>query len=78
MDQLLRWQAITDLIALTAAIYLALLWARPTRALRIVLLLPALDAGSLGARHFEMIITSWVLGPLVHLSLAGAKPGTEK
>ncbi len=61
MHQLLRWQAIVDLLALTAAIYLALLWARRARALRIVLLLLALHAGSLLARHFEVIITSWVL-----------------
>ncbi|HTS50070.1 MAG TPA: diadenylate cyclase [Bryobacteraceae bacterium] len=61
MHQLLRWQAIIDLLALTAAIYLALSWARRARALRIVLLLLALHAGSLLARHFEVIITSWVL-----------------
>jgi len=61
LNQLLRWQAILDLLALSAAIYLALSWARRARALRIVLLLLALHAGSLLARQFEVIITSWVL-----------------
>ena len=61
MNQLLRWQAIVDLVALSAAIYLALSWARRARALRIVLLLLALHAGSLLARHFEIIITAWLL-----------------
>ena len=61
MEQLLRWQAIADLLILTGAIYIVLSWARRARALRIVLTLLGLYAGSLLARHFEMIITSWVL-----------------
>ena len=61
MQQLLRWQAIVDLVVLSAGIYIALWWARRARALRIVLLLLGLHAGSLLARHFEMLITSWVL-----------------
>ncbi len=61
MGQLLRWQAIVDLLALTSAIYLALWWARRARALRIVLLILALHAGSLLARQFELIITAWLL-----------------
>jgi diadenylate cyclase len=61
VSQLLRWQAIVDLAALTLAVYLALSWARRARALRIVLLLLALHAGALVARHFEVIITGWIL-----------------
>ncbi|HLH00366.1 MAG TPA: diadenylate cyclase [Bryobacteraceae bacterium] len=61
VTQLLRWQALIDLLALTLAIYFALSWARRARALRIVLLLLALYAASVVARQFEVIITSWVL-----------------
>ncbi|HEX6898058.1 MAG TPA: hypothetical protein VF146_22420, partial [Bryobacteraceae bacterium] len=61
MTQLLRWQALIDLFALTVAIYFALSWARRARALRIVLLLLALYAASVVARQFQIIITSWVL-----------------
>jgi diadenylate cyclase len=61
MQQLLRWQAIVDLLVLTGGIYIVLRWAQRARALRIVLTLLFLHAGSLLASHFEMIITSWVL-----------------
>ncbi len=61
MQQLLRWQAIADLLVLTAGIYLALSWARRARALRIVLLLLALHGASLIANHFELLITGWLL-----------------
>jgi diadenylate cyclase len=61
MQQLLRWQAVADLAVLTVGIYVVLWWARQARALRIVLALLGLHAGSLLADHFEMPITSWVL-----------------
>ena len=70
MSQLLRWQAIVDLAALTVAIYLALSWARRARALRIVLLLLALHAGALLAHHFEVIITGWILEGAALIALA--------
>jgi diadenylate cyclase len=61
MQQFLRWQAIADLVVLTGGIYVVLWWARRARALRIVLALLCLHAGSLLASHFEMPITSWML-----------------
>jgi diadenylate cyclase len=62
MQQLLRWHSIADLLILTLSVYVALAWARQARALRLVLMLLALHAGSLLARHFEMLIAGWVLG----------------
>jgi diadenylate cyclase len=57
----LHWQNIVDFAVLAAALYILLLWARQARALRTALVIVGLHAGSLLARRFELIITSWVL-----------------
>ncbi len=77
MQQLLRWQAIADLGVLTAGIYVALWWARQARALRIVLTLLGLHAGSLLAGHFEMPITSWVLEAAALIALVALVLGFQ-
>jgi diadenylate cyclase len=69
VHQLLRWQAIVDLLVLSTGIYFLLWWARRARALRIILSLLALQIASLVTRHFEMLITSWVLEAAVAVGL---------
>ncbi len=58
---ILRWQSVVDFLALSAAIYLLLLWARQARAVRIAIAIIALHAASLLARNYDLVIASWVL-----------------
>jgi len=55
------WQQVIDFIVLACALYLLLSWARQVRAMRIALWVVFLHAGSLLARHFNLLITTWVL-----------------
>lgn len=55
------WQSGVDILFLALALYVALRWARRAQALRIALAIIALHAAALLARHFELLITSWVL-----------------
>jgi len=48
-------------VVLAWALYLLLSWARRARAMRIALWVVSLHAASLLARHFELLITTWVL-----------------
>ncbi|MGC9946601.1 MAG: diadenylate cyclase [Bryobacteraceae bacterium] len=56
-----RWQSVVDFVVLTAALYILLRWAQQARALRVALVVLALHAGALVARHFDLGLTSWVL-----------------
>jgi diadenylate cyclase len=56
-----RWQNAVDLAALAVGLYLLLLWARETRALRVVLSILGLHASARIARHFDLTITGWLL-----------------
>ena len=58
---MLRWQILTDYLVLAAAFYALLRWAEQARALRIALSIVGLHAAALVARHFSLVITSWVL-----------------
>jgi len=58
---LVRWQSVVDFLVLTAALYVLLRWAQQARALRVALLVVGLHAGAVVARHFDLVITSWVL-----------------
>jgi uncharacterized protein (TIGR00159 family) len=55
------WQRITDFVALSAALYAVLAWARKTRAVRLVIAIITLYLLSLASRRYELLITSWVL-----------------
>ncbi len=57
----LRWQSAVDFLVLTTAFYALLRWAHSTRALRIGLGVVGIHALALLARHFDLVITSWVL-----------------
>jgi diadenylate cyclase len=57
----LRWQDIVDLLVLSLALYVLLLWARQTRALRFAVIIVGLHACALWAMHFDLKITGWVL-----------------
>src|ERR1017187_6357649 len=56
-----RWQSVVDFVVLTAALYILLRWAQQARALRVALVVLGLHAGALVSRHFDMVLTSWVL-----------------
>lgn len=56
-----RWQSAVDFVALAAALYFLLLWARETRALRAVLTIVALQASARFARQFDLTVTGWIL-----------------
>ncbi|MCC7496063.1 MAG: DNA integrity scanning protein DisA nucleotide-binding domain protein [Bryobacterales bacterium] len=58
---LFHWQNVVDFLVLAIAFYVLLLWARQARALRTALAIVGMHAGSLLARRFDLIITSWVL-----------------
>src|ERR1035438_5934938 len=58
---LVRWQGAVDFVVLTAALYILLRWAQQARALRVALVVLGLHAGALVARHFDLVLTSWVL-----------------
>ncbi|MGA2578700.1 MAG: diadenylate cyclase [Bryobacteraceae bacterium] len=58
---LVRWQSAVDFVVLTAALYILLRWAQQARALRVALVVLGLHAGALVARHFDLVLTSWVL-----------------
>ena len=55
------WQRVTDFIALSAALYAVLAWARKTRAVRLVIAIITLYLLSMASRRFELLITSWLL-----------------
>lgn len=61
MWSVLRWQNIVDFSALAVFLYLILHLAREARALRTALAIVGLYAGSLVARNFDLLITSYVL-----------------
>ena len=61
MVELFRWQSLVDFVVLSAAFYFLLIWARATRALRLALAIVSLHGVALLARHFDLIITGWVL-----------------
>jgi len=65
----LRWQSLIDFAVLAAAFYLVLVWARGTRALRIVLGIIGLHATARLARYADLAITAWVLDALSILLL---------
>lgn len=56
-----RWQSFVDFLVLAAALYVVLRWAQKARALRIALTIVSLHVLALLARHFELVITGWVL-----------------
>ena len=56
-----RWQSVVDFLVLTTALYILLRWAQQARALRVALVVLGLHAGALVARHFDLVLTSWVL-----------------
>ena len=56
-----RWQSAVDFVALAAALYFLLLWARQTRALRVVLTVVGLQASARIARQFDLTVTGWIL-----------------
>jgi diadenylate cyclase len=56
-----RWQNVVDFVVLTTALYVLLRWAQQARALRVALVVVGLHASALVARHFDLVITSWVL-----------------
>ncbi|MGA2435920.1 MAG: DNA integrity scanning protein DisA nucleotide-binding domain protein, partial [Bryobacteraceae bacterium] len=70
MIAVIRWQALVDLLALAAAFYVVLRWARQARAVRIALAIIGLHAGALVARNYDLIITSWVLTGAGFLAIA--------
>lgn len=58
---LVRWQSVVDFVVLTAALYILLRWAQQARALRVALMVLGLHAAALVSRHFDLVLTSWVL-----------------
>jgi diadenylate cyclase len=58
---LVRWQSVVDFVVLTAALYILLRWAQQARALRVALVVLGLHAAALVSRHFDLVLTSWVL-----------------
>jgi uncharacterized protein (TIGR00159 family) len=57
----LGWQNAVDFLVLALTLYVLLAWAHEARALRIVLVIAGLHAAALLARHYELIVTGWVL-----------------
>jgi diadenylate cyclase len=57
----LRWQSAVDFVALAAALYFLLLWARETRALRAVLTIVGLQASARIAQQLDLTVTGWIL-----------------
>ncbi len=68
---LVRWQSVVDFVVLTAALYILLRWAQQARALRVALVVLGLHAGALVARHFDLVLTSWVLDGAAILAIVG-------
>jgi diadenylate cyclase len=56
-----HWQSVVDFVVLTAAVYILLRWAQQARALRVALVVLGLHAAALVSRHFDLVLTSWVL-----------------
>lgn len=56
----IRWQSVVDFSVLVAALYILLLWARETRALRSAIAIVGLHLGALCAAHLDLTITSWM------------------
>ena len=67
---LFRWQNVVDYCAVTVFLYFLLHLAREARALRTASVIVALYTGSLLARNFELLITSWVLEACVFIGVA--------
>ena len=61
MWPLTQWRGAVDFLMLAAALYVLLRWAKQARALRFALAIVALHLGALLARHFDLIVTSWLL-----------------
>jgi uncharacterized protein (TIGR00159 family) len=57
----LGWQNVVDFAVLVTTLYIVLGWASEARALRIVLAVVGLHAAALVVRHYELIMTAWVL-----------------
>jgi diadenylate cyclase len=60
----LHWQSCVDFLVLAAVFYVVLLWAKETRAMRIVIGIVSVHAVSRLAERFDLTITSWVLNGL--------------
>jgi diadenylate cyclase len=60
----LRWQSMVDFAILSATFYFVLLWAKDTRALRVVLGIIGIHAAARVSRYFDLSITAWVLDGL--------------
>jgi diadenylate cyclase len=58
---LVRWQSVVDFVVLTTALFILLRWAQQARALRVALVVLGLHAAALVSRHFDLVLTSWVL-----------------
>ncbi|HVN05040.1 MAG TPA: diadenylate cyclase [Bryobacteraceae bacterium] len=58
---LVRWQNAVDFVVLTVALYILLRWAQQARALRVALVVLGLHVAALVSRHFDLVLTSWVL-----------------
>ncbi|HTT64023.1 MAG TPA: diadenylate cyclase [Bryobacteraceae bacterium] len=58
---LVRWQSAVDFVVLTGALYILLRWAQQARALRVALVVLGLHAAAVVSRHFDLVLTSWVL-----------------
>ncbi len=56
-----RWQIAVDFFVLALAVYVALQWARGTRALRIILTILGVFAAARVAWRLELTITGWLL-----------------
>lgn len=56
-----RWQSAVDFAVLVLATYLLLRWSKEARALRVSLGILGLYVGAQLARHFDLVITSWLL-----------------
>jgi diadenylate cyclase len=58
---LVRWQSVVDFVVLATALYILLRWAQQARALRVALVVLGLHAAAMVSRHFDLVLTSWVL-----------------
>jgi len=57
----IRWQGWVDFAVLASVLYVVLLWARETRAMRIVIGIVAVYAAARLALNLDLVITCWVL-----------------
>src|SRR3954447_8535164 len=55
------WQRIDDFLVLSVALYAVLVWARRTRAVRLLIAIIAVYLLSTAAKRFDLLIASWLL-----------------